>query len=159
MGLLRWLKSRQTTSSESALDQWRRDWHTACVTPDSGNAAALAARLERLQLPEEETEIEREMLDGLTELLRLQSDIATNGLPMLETGHRVVGTDRCHFSVTASMPDDGAQPTGRLIFTHARAIFAGGGKATTVPWHAVADVLQHDRDVLLVRHDRETFYR
>jgi hypothetical protein len=57
------------------------------------------------------------------------------------------------------MPDDVAQPSGRLIFTGARAIFAGGARALTLPWHAVAEVAQQERDVILVRHDRETFHR
>ena len=99
------------------------------------------------------------MLSGLEDLVQLQAAVASKGFPILETGHRVVGVDRCHFSVPASMPDDASQPSGRLILTNARAIFAGGARATTMPWHAIADVLQQDRDVILVRHDRDTFYR
>jgi hypothetical protein len=57
------------------------------------------------------------------------------------------------------MPDDAAQPSGRLIFTGARAIFAGGARALALPWHAIADVVQQERDLILIRHDRETFHR
>ncbi len=99
------------------------------------------------------------MLDGLAELTQLRSNIDAGQLPIVQTGHRVVGTDICHFSTPCSMPDDPAQPSGRLIFTGSRAIFAGGARALTIPWHMVAEVVQQERDVALVRHDRETFYR
>lgn len=121
--------------------------------------ASLSAHLNALALPEEEIEIEREMLDGLEQVSRLRAALAANGVPVVETGHRVVGTETCHFSAPSSMPDDAAQPSGRLILTGARAIFAGGARALTLPWHAVADVMQQERDVILVRHDRETFHR
>ena len=121
--------------------------------------ASLSADLNGLALPEEEIEIEREMLDGLEQVSQLHAALAADGLPVVETGHRVVGTETCHFSAPSSMPDDVAQPTGRLIFTGARAIFAGGARALTLPWHTVGEVVQKDRDVILVRHDRETFHR
>jgi hypothetical protein len=162
MGLLRWLKFQKSSQTDSKLDEWRRAWQAACASDHAdgdGRIASLTASLGALGLAEEEIEIEREMLAGLEQLLDLRADVAAKGLPTLETGHRVVGTDRCHFSAPASMPDDPAQPSGRLIFTNARAIFAGGAKATTVPWHAIVGVLQQERDVILVRHDRDTFYR
>ena len=121
--------------------------------------ASLSAELNNLALPEEEIEIEREMLDGLDQLVRLHAALSADGLPIVETGHRVVGAETCHYSAPSSMPDDAAQPSGRLIFTTARAIFAGGARALTLPWHAVADVVLQERDVILVRHDRETFHR
>jgi hypothetical protein len=159
MGLLRWLRSKRINAGDSRRDQWRRAWRAACVTPDAAGVTALSSDLNRLGLPEEEIEIEREMLAGLDQLVQLQSAVATNGLPVIETGHRVVGVEACHFSAPSSMPDDSAQPSGRLIFTNARAIFAGGARATTVPWHAVAEVLQQGRDVILVRRDRESLHR
>jgi len=114
--------------------------------------------LDVLGLPEDEVEIEREMLAGLEQLLALHDTIAT-GLPIVQTGHRVVGTDVCHFTAPVSMPDEPSQPGGRLILTSDRAIFAGGVKATTVPWHAIGEVLHQERDLVLVRHGRETFHR
>ena len=95
--------------------------------------ASLSADLDDLALPEEEIEIEREMLDGLDQAWRLPAALAADGLPVVETGHRVVGTETCHFSAPSSMPDDVAQPSGRLIFTGARAIFAGGGAGAHAP--------------------------
>lgn len=157
--MLRWLKGRRADGGSARLDEWRRKWHAAAGAPEAATVAALSADLNALALPEEEIEIEREMLDGLDQLARLQTALAADGLPVVETGHRVVGAETCHFSAPSSMPDDPAQPSGRLIFTGARAILVGGARALTLPWHAVADVVQQDRDVILVRHDRETIHR
>jgi hypothetical protein len=57
------------------------------------------------------------------------------------------------------MPDEAAQPSGRLLLTSGRAIFAGGGSGATVPWHSVSDVRHLDRDLILIRSDREQLYR
>jgi hypothetical protein len=107
----------------------------------------------------DDIEIEEEMLDGLERLIALTGDLADGRLPHLETSHRIVGTDACHFSAPVSMPDDAAQPTGRLLLTGTRVVFAGGARPTTLAWHATGEVMQADRDVLLIRSDRETAYR
>lgn len=159
MTLLGWIRGRRGDNNERKLDTWRIKWQGATAAPDAAAVVALTADLERLGLPEEEIEIEREMIEGLDQLVRLQAALAAGGLPIVETGHRVVGTDTCHFSAPSSMPDDPAQPSGRLILTGARAIFTGGARALTLPWHAVAEVVQQGRDVCLVRHDRETLHR
>ena len=159
MDVLGWLRGRRASGDGGKLDEWRRRWHAAAATPEAAAVASLSADLNDLALPEEEIEIEREMLDGLDQLARLQAAMAVEGLPVVETGHRVVGAETCHFSAPSSMPDDAAQSSGRLIFTSARAIFAGGARALTLPWHTVVDVVQQDRDIILVRHDRETFHR
>jgi hypothetical protein len=159
MHLFRWFKGQQGNGGDAKLGEWRKRWQAVAGAPEAGAVASLAAELDGLALPEEETEIEREMLDGLVQVSQLHAALTAEGLPVVETGHRVVGTEACHFSAPSSMPDDAAQPSGRLIFTGARAIFAGGARALTLPWHTVADVVQQERDVILVRHDRETFHR
>jgi hypothetical protein len=159
MPLFRWLKGRLGHGRDAQLGEWRERWRAVAGAPEAGAIASLAAALDGLALAEEEIEIEREMLDGLVQVSHLHAALTAQGLPLVETGHRVVGTEACHFSAPSSMPDDPAQPSGRLIFTGARVIFAGGGRALTLPWHTVADVVQHDRDVILVRHDRQAFHR
>jgi hypothetical protein len=159
MTLFGWIRGRRGDNNGRKLDTWRIEWQGATAAPDAAAVVALTAALESLGLPEEEIEIEREMIEGLDQLVRLQAALAAEGLPIVETGHRVVGTDTCHFSAPSSMPDDPAQPSGRLILTGARAIFAGGARALTLPWHAVTEVVQQGRDVCLVRHDRETLHR
>jgi hypothetical protein len=127
--------------------------------PDAAGLTSLEARLDALGLPDDDIEIEREMLEGARDLLRLRSDVDSAGLPVVETGHRVIGTDRCHFSAPVSMPDDAAQAAGRLLLTGVRAVFVGGARTTALPWHAVGEVVQSERDIVLIRKDREHVYR
>jgi hypothetical protein len=159
MSLFGWFRKRHTNSADAKLGEWRRQWQAVVAAADASALPSLVASLDALGLPDEETEIEREMLEGLEHLTRLRTELNAGQLPIVQTGHRVVGTELCHFSTPCSMPDDPAQPSGRLIFTAGRVIFAGGAKALTIPWHMVAEVVPHERDVALVRHDRETFYR
>jgi hypothetical protein len=159
MGWLGWLKGKGRVREAPGLQEWRRQWRTACAEAEAGSVAHLTAALNSLSLPEEDVEIEREMLAGLEHLIALRATVAASDLPVVETGHRVVGQDVCHFSTPASMPDDPTQPSGRLILTNARAIFVGGGKTVTVPWHAVSNVIDQERDLVLVRRDREAIHR
>lgn len=159
MHLFGWFRKKHPNSADAKLGKWRQQWLAAVTAADPSAVAALTTGLDSLGLSDDETEIEREMLDGLADFTQLRANLDAGQLPIVQTGHRVVGTDICHFSTPCSMPDDPAQPSGRLIFTAGRAIFAGGARALTIPWHMVADVVQQERDVALVRHDRETFYR
>jgi hypothetical protein len=159
MGWLGWLKGRNSVGGDPRLRSWRATWQEACGEPTAERVDALTTRLNGLGLPEEEIEIEREMLDGMSQLANLRVSVDSSGIPIVETGHRVVGHDICHFSTPVSMPDDAAQPAGRLFLTSSRVIFAGGARATTVAWHAIGEVLHGDRDVVLVRRDRDTIYR
>src|SRR5262249_57763570 len=102
---------------------WHRQWSAAAAAPDASGIVELERRLESFGLPEDDVEIEREMVAGLGELVELRDTTSNDGLPTIETGHRVVGTDTCHFSVPVSRPDDPAQPSGRLILTGRRALF------------------------------------
>ena len=36
---------------------------------------------------------------------------------------------------------------------------SSGPNGTTIPWHGVSETLQVERDVVLVRHDRERMHR
>ncbi len=138
---------------------WQAAWQDACADPTAARLETLTAQLNAFGIQEDDIEIEREMLAGLDQLVSLHTSVVSGALPVIQTGHRVVGADACHFSAPCSMPDEASEPSGRLIFTSARAIFAGGATSIAVPWHAVAKVLQQHRDVMLIRRDRETLYR
>jgi hypothetical protein len=157
MGLFGWLKG--ATTRANGLSAWRREWADAVKSPDSATLERLRDALHVQPPLADDLELEEEMLDGLSRLIALTADLSGGRLPQLETTHRIVGADACHFSAPVSMPDDAAQPTGRLLLTGTRAVFAGGTRPTTLAWHATADVVQADRDVLLIRLDRETAYR
>ena len=153
-----WLKAG-SGGARARLSSWHLAWRAALEAPDETRLDALESQLEALGLAADDTEIEREMLVGLRELLALRAAVDTTGLPVVETGHRAIGRDVCHFSAPASMPDDAAQPSGRLLLAGNRAVFVGGARSTTVPWHAVAETRHADRDVVLIRRDRQDLYR
>jgi len=157
MGFLRRLLAPRHLNR--GVKEWRKSWTEVAAAPDREKLRDLRARLDQLTPPDGDLEVEREMLDGLDHLVEFAAAVADRGLPALPTGHRVVGADVCHFSAPASMPDDPAQPSGRLILTNARAIFVGGARGVTLAWHAVAQPLQADRDLVLVRVDGSALHR
>jgi hypothetical protein len=157
MGLLGWFKG--TAAQRNGLNAWRRQWAEAVAAPNAASLEQLRRALHVQPPLADDVELEEEMLEGLARLIALTADLAEGRLPHLETTHRIVGTDACHFSAPVSMPEDAAQPTGRLLLTGTRAVFAGGARPTTLAWHLAAQVGQADRDVLLIRSDRETAYR
>ena len=160
MGLFGWFKRNGSSAGSRELADWRKTWSAAASgAADSSSLAALRTRLDAMALSADDKEIELEMLDALEDLLRLRADVDQGGLPVVETGHRLVGADSCHFSAPVSMPDDDAQPSGRLLLTSTKAIFVGGARCTTVPWHAIGEAVHNERDLLLIRKDREHLYR
>jgi hypothetical protein len=137
-------------------------WSEAAASPEAGRAEALRAELQAIAAAAaggDDCEIEYEMLAGLDALVELAASTSREGPPRIATGHRAVGADACHFSAPASLPDDPAQPSGTLLLTSARLVFVGGARSLTIPWHAVARCLHEERDVVLVRSDREDLYR
>ena len=129
------------------------------MRPDDERAGALAAELDGWGQREEDIEIEREMLDGLRALIELTKAMGQSGLPVVQTGHRVVAGEACHFTAPASMPDVAGQPSGRLLLTGRRAIFVGAARGVAVPWHAIGNALHVERDLVLVRTGREELHR
>jgi hypothetical protein len=156
MGVFSWLRRNQRPAG---LKRWHERWTAAAGARDVSAARALQADLESLGLAEEDVEVEREMIQALDDLALVLAAMREAGLPIVETGHRVVGSDRCHFIATASLPEHAAQPAGRVFLTEARAIFAGGSTSVAMPWHAVAQMTSIDRDVLLVRTGGDALHR
>lgn len=159
MGLLTWFRRDGGGAEDARLRHWRRKWLAAADAGDTSQRAALARELESFGLTEDDVEVEREMLEALERLAELSAAVEATGVPQIQTGHRVVGSDVCHFISPVSMPDEASQPSGRLILTNARAIFVGGPNGSTVAWHAVGEVAHAGRDLLLVRADRQKLYR
>lgn len=153
MKLFGWMKGRQR-ESENDRRRWRDAWAQAVEAEDASRRDALKVELDALPLPPgDDTEIETEMLDALERLGTLRHETAGGTLPAIETHHRVLAGDRCHFTAPASLPDDPAQASGRLLFTPTRSIFVGGGRPHPLPWHTIRDVVRAERDVLFVRAD------
>lgn len=158
MGLLGWWK-RPHAGKNHRIEAWRRKWERAADTGDAAALASLRAALDAQPPMAADIELEQEMLDGLERLVALEEDLQAARLPAVDTTHRVVGLDTCHYSAPVSMPEDPGQPSGRLLLTATRAVFIGGPKLTAVPWHMAAKAIHGDRDVLLVRADGTAAYR
>ena len=158
MGLFGWLK-RSGNGANARIETWRTDWNRAAAAVDAQALAPLRAALEAHRPLAPDLEIEEEMLEGLERHVTLTRELHASQLPVVDTTHRVVGADRCHYSAPASMPDDPAQPSGRLLLTSSRAVFIGGARLTALAWHAAAQVGCGERDLLLVRSDGQVAHR
>jgi hypothetical protein len=157
MGLFSWWRSG--TGADDALGRWRREWRQAVDAEEADAVGRLRAALRATPPLAADLEIEEEMLDGLERLVHLTDELSAGRVPVVDTTHKVVGTDVCHFSAPASMPDDAAQPSGRLLLTGSRAVFIGGPRLTSIAWHATGRALLADRDVMLLRTDAQAAYR
>jgi hypothetical protein len=146
-------------SAQRAVRVWQDAWVKVAENPDRQAVGELRARFDRLSARDGDLEIEREMLEAVEHMVEFAATIAREGLPVIATGHRVVGRDLCHFTAPVSMPDDPAQPSGRLLLTNSRAIFVGGARGMTVAWHAVTKPKHSHRDLILVRVDGTSLYR
>jgi len=121
---------------------WWRDANAVALQPTREGLDGLRARLAaEAELDERERQIE--MLEGLDHLSLV---IAPAAMPVLDTQHRVIGSDACHFMAPVSAPDHG-DAIGKLFLTSQRVIFAGGASIAW-PWHRVRRVARHERDVL-----------
>ena len=138
---------------DGALQRWREAW-TAAIDGPADSDAELRAQLDALSIGEPDIELECEMLDALEALRTMQRAIANGGPPIIETHHRVIGTEACHFTAPASIATDQAQAAGRVLLTRTRAVFVGAGRTAATPWHQVHDVARLQRDVLLARPDQ-----
>jgi hypothetical protein len=147
MGLFGWFGKK---SDDRGVRAWREAWAAAVTALDTDAVARLEAALRQEPPLADDLEVEEEMLEALRQLLVLEGELAASRLPSVDTTHRVVGADRCHYSAPVSVPDDPAQPTGRLLLTSTRAVFAGGARTPALPWHAVRDVVQTGRDLIFV---------
>lgn len=147
-----WFK-RAKKKDNDPLAAWRAAWMRAIEHDSSVEPHALREQLDQVAAPGQDVEVELEMVDGLETLRALQRAAAGGSLPVIETHHRVVGTDACHFTAPASLPVDESHASGRVLFTTSRAIFIGGARPASTAWHAVHEVLRSERDLVLVRAD------
>ncbi len=146
MGVFDWLSNKKDRDAQ----EWRREWARAIAAPDAAAVVSLETALRRQPPIADDLELEEEMLDALKDLVALSRELDSARLPVVDTSHRLVGGDVCHFTAAVSVPDDPGQATGRLLLTSRRAAFAGGGRVAPVAWHAVRQVVQDGRDVLFV---------
>jgi hypothetical protein len=156
--VMSWIvRGRRARRLDPRLLEFRRDVEAACAARDESAAKALLRRPGELGLNEDEVALELEMLEGLLELQRFVGDVQRNGLPALDTRHRVLGQEVCHFSAPAFLADN-ADAGGKLFLTGGRAVFLSGG-VTSVPWSSVVAARREQRDLVLVAPDRGAVFR
>lgn len=147
MGLFGFLKRGRATAAAA----WRGEWERAIETLDVDAPSRLRPLVATRAAAGEDVELEEEMLQALDDVLTLERALSDGAWPAIPTSHRVAAGERCHFSAPVSMPDEPAQPTGRLLLTAGRAAFAGGPRTPAIPWHATREVVRAGRDIVLVR--------
>lgn len=133
---------RRSTPAHPDVELWWRDANAVALRPTRDGIDDLRPRLmPESELDERERQIE--MIEGLDHLCLVAE---TDAVPVLDTQHRVIGADACHFMAPVGAPDHG-DAIGKLFLTSHRVIFAGGASIAW-PWHRVRRVTRHDRDVL-----------
>lgn len=141
--------SRKASAPEPQIAAWWADANTALLQPTADAIADLyARRVAETNLDERERQ--DELIEGLERLCALP----VHSLPLLDTQHRVIGTDLCHYMAPVSAPDHG-DAAGKLFLTSQRVIFAGGASIAW-PWHRVRRTARHERDLLFEGGDTLT---
>lgn len=134
---------RRRDSEQPDVSAW---WHTAnalTMAPTMEGVAALKTTTVNAGEAPDLAEAQDEMIEGLEALLHL----AQAPLPILDTQHRVIGTDTCHYLAPASLIDQ-VDTGGKVFVTSARVIFAAG-TVMSWAWHQIARVQREERDLLI----------
>lgn len=114
------------------------------LSPEAGALDRLRRQMQDATSPDE-LERREEFVEGLQHLLEL----STNGaFPRVETQHRVIGTDTCHFVAPASVSGQ-SEAAGKLFLTSQRIVFASHG-VHAWPWHRVRDITRIGRALVIV---------
>ena len=134
---------------------------------DAARQAGGRAALERLRkrpaelgLSEDDADLELEWLAGLVEVETLKEQ-ADGGAPLavIETNHRALAGEPCHFAAPASRPEVPGDGGGKLFFTPRRLVYIGA-TPVTLSWAHVAAVEAAARDIVIrARPDRQLSFR
>jgi hypothetical protein len=120
----------------------------------------LRARPAELGLSDDEADLELELLEGLVEVETLK-ELAAGGatLPVVETNHRALAGEPCHFAAPASRPDVAGDGGGKLFLTPRRLVYIGASPVT-LSWAHVTGVDAAARDIVVrARPERHLSFR
>lgn len=134
---------RRRVSSQPDVTTWWQAANALTSAPTIDAVAALKATTVSAAEAPDLAEAQDEMLEGLEALLHLSQ----SPLPVLDTQHRVIGADTCHYLAPASLIDQ-VDSGGKLFVTSARLIFAAG-TVVSWPWHQIARVQRDERDLVV----------
>ncbi len=151
MGLFDLFRRRE--SAQPDVSEWWRTANALTSAPTVEGIDALKMSIVSDDVWPDVAEAQHEMLEGIHALVALVA-VAHADLPVLDTQHRVIGTDTCHFMAPASVIAE-VDSGGKLFVTSARVIFASG-TVLSWPWHLIARVRREDRDLLVDLKGRPT---
>lgn len=157
-GWLARLTGRTDDPRRVALAEWRRRAVAAAEQGTADDVAALLAELESAGWDHDEVDLDVERLEGRRVQLALTAAIDRDGLPVVETQHRVVGHDVCHFRAPAFLANDGHDATGTLLLTNRRLVFLAADPVA-LRWSEVRKASALDRDLVVVPVARGLVYR
>lgn len=141
MGLFDLFRRRDAAPPD--VSAWWQTANALTAAPTIDAVAALKATTANAGDAPDVAEAQEEMVEGLEALLHL----AQSPVPVLDTQHRVIGADTCHYMAPASLVDQ-VDAGGKVFVTSARVIFAAGA-VQSWPWHQIARVHRDERDLLI----------
>jgi len=138
----------------------RGEIETARRTGGRAALERLRTRPAELGLSDDEADLELELLEGLLEVEALKEQVAGGAvLPVMETNHRALAGEPCHFAAPASRPDVAGDGGGKLFLTPHRLVYIGS-TPVTLSWAHVTGVDADARDIVIrARPDRLLSFR
>ena len=122
---------------------WWQDANRVAASPSTEAVERLQQALDDAP-PDDDLEQQEEMLDGLRTLIELSSGEV---LPVLESQHRVVGSDVCHFIAPVMLAGPDLAP-GKLFLTSHRVVLVAGGVRSRA-WPTVGRLSRSGRRLVL----------
>lgn len=134
---------RRRDAAQPDVSAWWKSANALTLAPTIEGVAALKATTVNAGDAPDLAEAQDEMIEGLEALLHL----AQSPIPVLDTQHRVIGTDTCHYMAPASLISE-VDAGGKVFVTSARIVFAAG-TAVSWAWHQISRVQRDERDLLI----------
>lgn len=141
--MFRWLSGRAAPAQPDTTAWWR-EANALAGSPDRDRIATLKAQVVDSATAPDAAELQEEMIDGLERLVALAE---RSELPIVETQHRVIGSEACHFIAPVSLVAE-VDTGGKLFATGERLIFAAG-TVRHWAWHTIAAITRVERDVVI----------
>src|SRR5262245_52685146 len=132
---------RKPAPADDEHESWWRLANRIALAPTGSAIDELRASLTSAG-DVDEIDRREEMIAGLMRLMELG---ARETLPQIETQHRVIGADRCHFAAPADLGGDQDAP-GKVFVTSSRLVFAGPA-VSSWRWHRIREIARIERDL------------
>jgi hypothetical protein len=146
--------------TDRRLSQLRSEIEAARRSGGLDALQRLRTRPAELGISDDEADLELELLAGLLEVATLEEQSAGGGaLPTVETNHRALGGEACHFAAPASRPDVPTDAGGKLFLTPRRLVYIGSAPVA-LSWAHVSGVDAAGRDLIVrARPERHLSFR